>query len=105
MTRPRSGILPAVNAEFNWWLLIVGLVIGAGLVWFVLLDPRRREDEVTEVERPIEAAWLSATLADDGILVSPSVAERVLALHAAYLATSDPPGPDDDVVGDGGAGS
>ena len=25
----------AVNAEFNWWLLIVGLVVGAGLVWFV----------------------------------------------------------------------
>lgn len=88
-----------MNAEFNWWLLIVGLVIGAGLVWFVLLDPRRREDEVAESERPIEAAWLSAALADEGIVMSPAIAERLLRLHAAYLATADPPGPDDEGAG------
>ena len=88
-----------MNAEFNWWLLIVGLVIGAGLVWFVLLDPRRREDEVTEAERPIEAAWLSATLADEGIVVSPAITERLLSLHAAYLATSEPPDPGDEGAG------
>ena len=37
-----------VNAEFNWWLLIVGLVIGAGLVWLVLADSRRREVDILE---------------------------------------------------------
>jgi hypothetical protein len=37
-----------VNAEFNWWLLIVGLVVGAGLVWFVLMDARRRDEDVDE---------------------------------------------------------
>jgi hypothetical protein len=36
-----------VNAEFNWWLLIVGLVIGAALVYLVLADSSRRESEVS----------------------------------------------------------
>jgi hypothetical protein len=31
-----------MNAEFNVWLLIVGLVVGAGLVWLVIMDSRRR---------------------------------------------------------------
>jgi hypothetical protein len=84
-----------VNAEFNWWLLIVGLVVGAGLVWFVLLDSRRREVDIDDQERPREAAWLSATLADEGHDVTPEVAERLLVLHGVYLEApppDDPPG-------------
>ena len=67
------------------WLLIVGLVVGAGLVWLVVMDSRRREAEVDAVERPREAAWLSAVLAEDGVDVSPEAAERLLQLHRAYL--------------------
>ncbi len=81
-----------MNAEFNWWLLIVGLVVGAGLVWFVLLDARRREVDVDEAERPREAAWLSRTLAEEGHDVSLSAAERMLTLHRSYL---EAPPPDD----------
>jgi hypothetical protein len=81
-----------VNAEFNWWLLIVGLVVGAGLVWFVLMDTRRREEDVDERERPREALWLSRMLEDEGHDVSPDAAERLLALHRAYL---EAPPPDD----------
>jgi hypothetical protein len=80
-----------VNAEFNWWLLIVGLVVGAGLVWYVLMDARRRDIDVTATERPREAAWLSAALADEGWDVPPEAAERLLDLHRAYL---DAPPPD-----------
>jgi hypothetical protein len=80
-----------VNAEFNVWLLIVGLVVGAGLVWLVVMDSRRRESEVDAVELPREAAWLSAVMRDDGDDVSPEVAERLLLLHRAYL---DAPPPD-----------
>ncbi len=80
-----------MNAEFNWWLLIVGLVVGAGLVWYVLMDSRRRDVDVTTAERPREAAWLSATLADEGWDVPPEAAERLLDLHRAYL---DAPPPD-----------
>jgi hypothetical protein len=86
-----------VNAEFNVWLLIVGLVIGAGLVWLVIIDSRRRESEVDAVERPREAAWLSAVLADDGYEVSPDAAERLLVLHRAYL---DAPPPDEVIAAD-----
>lgn len=83
-----------VNAEFNWWLLVVGLVVGAGLVWFVLMDSRRREVDIAERERPLEAAWLARRLADEGYDVSPEAAERLLELHREYL---DAPPPDEHV--------
>lgn len=81
-----------MNAEFNVWLLIVGLVVGAGLVWLVIMDSRRRESEVDAVERPREAAWLSAVMRDDGYDVSPEAAERLLLLHRAYLEAPPPDG-------------
>lgn len=77
-------------AEFNVWLLIVGLVVGAGLVWVVMMDGRRQEAEVDAVERPREAAWLSAVLAEDGYDVSPEAAEHLLLLHRAYLEAPPP---------------
>ena len=80
-----------MNAEFNVWLLIVGLVVGAGLVWLVVMDSRRRESEIDAVELPREAAWLSAVMTEDGDAVSPETAERLLLLHRAYL---DAPPPD-----------
>ena len=81
-----------MNAEFNWWLLVVGLVVGAGLVWFIVQDSRRREADVEAGERIREAAWLSATLAQEGWTVHPEAAERLLDLHRAYL---EAPPPDD----------
>lgn len=81
-----------MNAEFNVWLLIVGLVVGAGLVWVVIMDSRRRESEVDAVERPREAAWLSAVLAEDGYDVSPEAVDRLLLLHRDYLDAPPPDG-------------
>jgi hypothetical protein len=81
-----------VNAEFNVWLLIVGLVVGAGLVWLVIMDSRRRETEVDAVERLREAAWLSAVLAEEDVAVSPDTADRLLQLHRAYLEAPPPDG-------------
>ena len=86
-----------MNAEFNVWLLIVGLVVGAGLVWLVVMDSRRRESEIDAVELPREAAWLSAVMREDGEEVSPETAERLLLLHRAYL---DAPPPDDPIAAD-----
>jgi hypothetical protein len=84
-----------VNAEFNVWLLIVGLVVGAGLVWVVMMDGRRREADIDAIELPREAAWLSALLAEDGYDVSPEAAEQALLLHRAYLGAPPPdPVPD-----------
>ena len=78
-------------AEFNWWLLIVGLVAGVGLTWLVLADTRRREVDLEERELVDEAAWLSGAMADQGEPVPPDVAERLLRLHRLYLAISGPP--------------
>jgi hypothetical protein len=79
-----------VNAEFNVWLLIVGLVVGAGLAWLVMMDSRRRETEIDAVEVPREAAWLAAVMAEDGYEVSPDTAEQLLLLHRAYLGAPPP---------------
>jgi hypothetical protein len=79
-----------VNAEFNWWLLMVGLVVGAGLVWFAVADQRRREVDVDDDERAREALWLSTTLAEEGRKISPEVAARLLALHRTYLEAPPP---------------
>jgi hypothetical protein len=90
----------AVNAEFNWWLLIVGLVVGAGIAWFVLMDSRRREADVDEHERPREALWLSRMLTDEGHPVTPEVTERLLVLHEAYLEAPPPDDPGTVVIED-----
>lgn len=89
--RTHSG----VNAEFNWWLLIVGLVVGAGLVWLVLADSNRRESEIAEEELPMEAAWIAVTMRDAGQPIEPEVTEQVLRLHRLYLASLPPDEPDD----------
>jgi hypothetical protein len=82
-------------AEFNWWLLIVGLVVGVGLTWLVLTDTRRRDVDVEERELADEAAWLADAMAAEGEPIPPDVAERMLRLHRVYLGISEPlPDPD-----------
>ena len=76
-------------------MLVVGLVVGAGLVWFVVADQRRREVDVEPDERAREALWLSASLADEGHDVSAEAVERLLALHRAYLEAPPPDDMDD----------
>jgi hypothetical protein len=83
-----------VNAEFNWWLLIVGLAFGAGLVWLILADSNRRDADITEEELPVEAAWIAASVAETGRSLEPGMAEQVLRLHREYLAKPPPDDPD-----------
>lgn len=75
-------------AEFNWWLLIVGLVVGAGLAWLVLADTRRREDEVEDRELAAEAIWLEDAMGQAGTPVDAATAEHLLRLHRAYLGVA-----------------
>ena len=76
--------------------MIVGLILGAGLVWLVVMDSRRLESEVDADERPREAAWLSLVMAEDGYDVSAEAAERLLLLHRAYLGAPPPDEVDED---------
>jgi hypothetical protein len=98
---PRSSAYSReVNSEFNWWLLIVGLVVGAGLVWLVVADSRRRDVDVDEAERDGEARWIAEAMADAGRPVDDGVVLDILRLHAAYLAASPPDEPFDEAVDD-----
>ena len=75
-------------AEFNWWLLIVGVVAGVVLTWLVLADSNRREREVGEREIPAEAAWISRSLGTPS--VDAGTAEQVLRAHRRYLSFPPP---------------
>ena len=80
-------------AEFQWWLLIVGLVAGGGLVAVVMMDARRREEDVGELERRAEATWISDRLslpagAQDPI--DPRTVETILDAHREYLTLPPP---------------
>jgi len=103
-------------AEFQWWLLIVGLVAGGGLVYVVTMDGRRREEDLEEPERRAEATWIADRLAPrDGARDSEAV-ETVLRLHREYLGLPPPdrlivedeldgdPDRAADEIGDGGGG-
>ncbi len=73
-----------MNAEFNWWLLLVGLVIGAGLAWLVLanLDDRDAGPEETELE--LEADWIAARFAEQDRDVDAAEIAETLELDRLY---------------------
>ncbi len=75
-----------MNAEFNWWLLIVGVAAGAGLAWLLLADLRRNEDEIAERERRDEADWIADTMTRSGRPIKPETAQEVLRLHREFLS-------------------
>ena len=77
-------------AEFQWWLLIVGLVAGGGLVAVILMDGSRNAADVTAEERRAEANWISRWLAGEGRSVSPSDVETILEAHQTYLSLPPP---------------
>jgi hypothetical protein len=88
-----------MNAEFNWWLLIVGLVLGASLTWLVMSDSVRRDIDITESEARGESRWIAAVLSGAGKAIAPERVEEVLRLHRDYLAG---PPPDDPVAPEAG---
>ena len=77
-------------AEFQWWLLLVGLVAGGGLVAVVFLDSTRRDADLADDEREAEANWISIWLRGRGRNVSPDDAAEVLRAHRDYLELPPP---------------
>lgn len=94
-------------AEFQWWLLLVGLVAGGGLVAVVFLDGARREQDLEEDELPAEAQLIASRLAARGRDLEPDDVEAVLREHREYrllpppdrLEPVDPPEADRAVAG------
>ena len=79
-----------MNAEFDWWLLLVGIVAGAALVWLVVGDMRRRDDEVADDERSLEAEWIADAFGAAGRTLDAATVAEILDLHRAYLAGPAP---------------
>jgi hypothetical protein len=77
-------------AEFQWWLLLLGLVVGGGIVAVVYLDGARRDQDIADDELPAEAVWISERLGARGRSVDPGVVERVLLEHRTYLLEPPP---------------
>jgi hypothetical protein len=77
-------------AEFQWWLLLVGLVAGGGLVAVVMTDGRRREEDVGALERRAESTWIAQRLSGRRRSVDPGLVEAVLGAHREYLALPPP---------------
>jgi hypothetical protein len=77
-------------AEFDWWLLVLGLVVGGGLVYLVLAENARREADLEARELEAEASFISERLADVGLDVSRPTVADVLREHRAYLRLPPP---------------
>ncbi len=77
-------------AEFQWWLLLVGLVAGGGLVAVVSMDGRRREEDLDDVERRAEATWIADRLAAGNRDLEARTVESVLRIHREYLGVPPP---------------
>ena len=82
-----------MNAEFNWWLLIVGLVLGASLTWLVMSESVRRDIDITESEARGESRWIATVLSGAGKAISPERVDEILRLHRDYLAAPPPDDP------------
>ena len=110
MYRPDRGTGPvdtlaAMISEFNWWLLLLGLVVGGGLTWLVLAETRRREQDLEEADLADESVWLEERLAEEGRPLSPDTIERVVQLHREYLSVVPPSEGVDEWLPDAPAGA
>ena len=77
-------------AEFQWWLLLLGLVIGGGIVAVVYMDSSRRDQDIADEELPGEALLISERLSARGTRVDLATVEEVLLEHRAYRAAPPP---------------
>jgi hypothetical protein len=94
-----------MNAEFQWWLLLVGLVIGALLVFLVMVDFSRSSEEQAEAELVKEAEWISGLLRSSDGEIEPALIEEILRLNREWLAGPALPTDEPAPVEPAGAGS
>jgi hypothetical protein len=77
-------------AEFQWWLLLVGLVAGGGLVAVVTMDGRRREDDLADLEREAESNWIAERVHGLDRDIDARTVASILRIHREYLGLPPP---------------
>jgi hypothetical protein len=77
-------------AEFQWWLLLVGLVAGGGLGAIVSMDGRRRDEDLAALERRAETTWIAERLAGRDPAPDARTIEAILRIHREYLSLPPP---------------
>jgi hypothetical protein len=77
-------------AEFQWWLLIVGLVAGGAFVAALSMDASRRAADLEPDERAAEATFIAEQLASDGRILDRETVAAVLAAQETYLKLPPP---------------
>ena len=81
-------ILRPMNDGYAWWLVLVGLAVGLGVMWLALVRLPRDEDDIDLDEREHEAGWIGATIESRGGICPQPLAVEVLELHHEYLISS-----------------
>jgi len=77
-------------AEYVWWFLIVGIVIGGAVVALISMDFSRREEDLETEERAAEATLIAAQLAGDGRTVDRATVAEILRAHRDYRRVAPP---------------
>jgi hypothetical protein len=77
-------------AEFQWWLLLVGLVAGAALLAVVSGDFPREVADLDAAERQAMAGWIAERIGPDGVSLDPDLVAAVLTAEQEYLRLPPP---------------
>jgi hypothetical protein len=72
-------------AEFNLWLLVLGIAAGAAVTWVVIGTIARNDDEVAAEEQAAEADWITRTIEEHGGRAPTQLVAQILGLHRRYL--------------------
>jgi hypothetical protein len=82
-----------MNDGFTWWLIVLGIAIGVGLVWLFLVRLPRTESDVDDSELVAEAGWISQTIESYGGVAPQALVEEILDMHRQYLKSGVPAAP------------
>ncbi|CAN5545099.1 hypothetical protein BH23CHL6_BH23CHL6_06080 [soil metagenome] len=74
-----------MTESYIGWALVVGIALGAAVVWFLLGRLPRRSDDVGPEERAEEARWISGVVESRGGIAPVALVDEVLELHVSYL--------------------
>jgi hypothetical protein len=77
-------------ADYVWWFLLVGIVLGGAIVALLSIDFSRREQDIEGDEREAEATLIARQLAINGQRVPPATVAQVLQAHRDYRRLPPP---------------